>query len=62
MSARPLAVRKLPRRTWRRGGGEKWVWVCRMCRLEGALHHSLPEAYGGALEHLEEEHLGRCHA
>lgn len=62
--SRPLGLRKETGndRRWRRfcSGPLGWLWTCHICRLEATWPmDTLVSGYADALEHLEDEHLGR---
>lgn len=60
MSARPILIWWQLTTSGRRVEvGKRWLWLCRICRLECTYPNAtLPEAYSAALGHLSEEHLG----
>lgn len=60
MGDRPMGIRKARYNPWRYDATKPWVWECRICRLECTYPAAtLAGVYANAVEHLEEEHLGR---
>lgn len=59
VGTRPMGIRKVRASRWRPNLAGRWVWHCRICRLECTYPgRTLVGIYASALEHLEDEHLG----